>query len=93
MSSSDIVGALILIVVVVSLYYWAWCAFRAKSSRLYPVAWLFYVLMFFVFGVGPIPIIFLLYLDIGVDPYFDDSPTTRSLYFDKSRAKGSQRHD
>jgi hypothetical protein len=91
--SSEIVGALILIVAVVALYYWAWCAFRAKSSRLYPVAWFFYVMMFFFFGVGPLPIIFFLYLDIGVDPYFGHSPTQRSLYFDQSRAKVSQRHD
>ena len=80
--SYDIVGFLIGFVLVAALYYWAYRAFRAKSSRLYPAAWLFYVILFFALGVGPIPIIFLLYLDIGVDPYFGNHATSRPVYYD-----------
>ena len=82
--SYDIVGFLIGFIFVAALYYWAYRAFRAKSSRLYPVAWLLYAFLFAVVGVGPLPIIFFLYLDFGIDPYFDNRPSHRPVYYDKS---------
>jgi hypothetical protein len=73
-TSASIVGMLLAL----ALFVWAIMSFRGKSRHMSWLVFWLYVLLFFVPGVGPIPILLLLYFNVGVDNgdgYFSHSNT------------------
>jgi hypothetical protein len=63
----ETIVSLFVLILIIALYVWAWKRLRAKWDQLDPFWAVMYCLMFFLPGVGPVPLLFLLYLNVGVN--------------------------
>jgi hypothetical protein len=70
MTLSSILGtSLIALVVIIALYVWAFINLAKKWRFLTPLGAFLYIVVAFA---GPVPMLVLLYLDVGVDRFHSD---------------------
>jgi hypothetical protein len=73
-------GAMIIGILVVALYIWTIMRLWSKWDTLTDVWKVLYALMFLIPGIGPIPILILLVLNVGVDKSETDDTQETGLY-------------